>query len=147
MRAATVVSVIGAGLIPAIGIAHGAADHSCKAEWSPAAASCSWKVVEMERPFAVRRVRGTLANQAGGLWPQGTDVVIELADSRSQTVRYLAHVGIPSGKFNIRNVRAGEYCFRIAVRPAGWSCVQRRVTVSPGAPTRSRVDVTVPLGQ
>jgi hypothetical protein len=119
----------------------------CKIEWSGAAASCSWEVVEIGDPFVLRSPEGRLANEAGDRWPDGVDVAIELVAVDDHRVRHLARAQVPSGRFGINNVRDGHYCFRIGVRPAGWSCVQGRIQVTRSAPAGARLDVTVPLGR
>jgi hypothetical protein len=106
-----------------------------------------WELVTFEKPFVVRVVGGTLSNEGGGTWPDGVDVAIELAEVGKPGRRRLGHAQVPSGTFRIREVHPGEYCFRIGVRPLGWSCVEGRIVVSKTAPRRAQVNVTVPLGK
>ena len=119
----------------------------CDVAWSEAASACVWEVIELKEPIAVRAVRGTLANEGGGLWPEGVEVVIELAPATNHALRYTATTAVPSGTFEIEAVPPGEYCFRIGVRPLGWCGVQGRIVVSPEAPAEARVEITVPLGK
>jgi hypothetical protein len=98
-------------------------------------------------PFVVRDVEGTLANEGGGDWPKGVDVAIEIVSLGKDGRRSLAYASIPAGRFRIKKVAPGEYCFRVGVRPVGWSCVEGRIVVSPSAPREARVGVTVPLGR
>jgi hypothetical protein len=106
-----------------------------------------WELVTIERPFVVRVVEGKLSNEGGGAWPDGADVAVELAEVSKPRRRRLGHAQIPSGKFKIAEVQPGEYCFRIGVRPLGWSCVEGRILVSKAAPRGAQVNVTVPLGK
>ena len=119
----------------------------CHLAWSDAASSCAFEVVEVAKPISVRVVSGTIANEGGGAWPSGVDVTVELVSSTDPSVRYTSRATLPSGAFNVEHVAAGSYCFRVAVRPPGWTCVQGRVVVSATAPPKSRLDVTVPLGR
>jgi hypothetical protein len=104
-------------------------------------------VVRIQKPIVVRAVTGTIANEGGGTWPSGVNVVIELAKSTDPSIRHVGQVVIPSGRFNVEQVAAGDYCFRVGVRPLGWGCVEGRIVVSPTAPELKHVDLTVPLGK
>jgi hypothetical protein len=120
---------------------------ACQVAWSDATSACAFEVVEVDKPIVVRAVAGTIANEGGGTWPPGVDVAVELASSKDPSVRYVGQASIPSGRFKVERVAPGDYCFRIAIRPLGWSCVQGRVVASRTAPAQSRMDVTVPLGR
>jgi hypothetical protein len=119
----------------------------CQVTWSDATSSCAFEVVKIDKPIVVRTVAGTIANEGGGTWPSGVNVVIELAQSTDPLVRHVSQVVIPSGRFNVEHVAAGEYCFRVGVRPLGWGCVEGRIVVSPTAPELAHVEITVPLGK
>ena len=116
-----------------------------KGEWKEATV-CVWEIVELADPFEVREVVGTVTNQGGGQWPDTAAVVIELVREKKKSVRYIARAEIPSGKFKIKNVQEGEYCFRVSARPTGWTCVEGRIVISRRAPKNSRIDLVVPLG-
>jgi hypothetical protein len=119
----------------------------CPTTWSPGAQACVWELVELAQPFVVRSVRGTLRNEGGGDWPDGVDVTIELAQVGRTEQRRVAHARVPSGRFEVRAVKPGEYCFRIGVRPIGWSCTEGRIVVKRAAPAKARVNLTIELGK
>jgi len=121
-------------------------DKTCSLTWSDSASSGIWEVVQIEQPYSVKSVRGTITNEGGRSWPSNVDVVIELADLQQTTTRYVVHARVPDGQFEITGVPPGEYCFRVGVRPAGWSNVEGRILVSGSAEGKARVRVTVPLG-
>jgi hypothetical protein len=147
VRAVLTIGVAAAVLTGSTAAASESADVACPTDWSEAAAACVWERVTIEEPLVVRAVEGTLSNEGGGTWPDGTDVAIDLAEVGKPGRRRLGHARNPSGKFRIREVQPGDYCFRIGVRPLGWSCVEGRIAVSKSAPAGAQVNVTVPLGR
>ncbi len=122
-------------------------DSGCPTTWSEGAQACVWALVSIEKPIVVRVVGGTLVNEGGGEWPEGVDVSIELAERGRIERRRVGHAQVPSGAFRLSEVQPGEYCFRIGVRPIGWSCIEGRIVVSEQAAPNARIVVTVPLGK
>ena len=120
---------------------------ACQVTWSDAPSSCAFEVVKIQKQIVVRAVTGTITNEGGGTWPSAVTLVIELAKPTDPSIRHVGQVVIPSGRFNVEHVAAGDYCFRVGVRPLGWGCVEGRIVVSPTAPELKHVDVTVPLGR
>jgi hypothetical protein len=107
---------------------------TCPTSWSEAAPSCAWELVTVDKPFVVTAVTGKPANEGGGAWPEGVHVAIELANLRNPTRRRVARARVPSGEFKIDDVPQDEYCFRVGIRPPGWSCVEGRIVLSSAAP-------------
>ena len=120
---------------------------ACPTAWSKTATACAAGLVTIERPFVVRAVEGTLTDEGGHSWPGGVDVTIELTEVGKAGRRRAAKAEVPSGKFKIKDLQPGEYCFRIGVQPFGWSCVEGRIVVSETALPEARVDVTLALGK
>jgi len=147
MRPAVLTSFVTLGILPFGTPSYAGLDPTCPLTWSEGASSGVWETVQIREPFSVRAVRGTIANEGGGSWPSNVDIVIELADIRQTATRYLTHARVRDGKFEIRRVPPGEYCFRVGVRPPGWSNVEGRILLSRNAQRKARVDVTIPLGQ
>jgi hypothetical protein len=147
MRAAIIAGLVGMILLPGVAPSEDSGPSSCDADWSPEVAPCAFEMVWLEPPFRVRGAHGTLTSEGGLPWPEQADIAIELVDSRDHTVRYLAHANRASGKFRIKAVRPGEYCFRVGVRPGGWSCVEGRIKIIPTAAAVAGVNATVPLGK
>jgi len=147
MRGAIIAGLVGSILLSGVAPAEDSGPSSCEADWSPEVAPCAFEMVWLEPPFRVRAVQGTLTSEGGLPWPKEADIAIELVDPRDHTVRYLAHANRASGKFSIKAVRPGEYCFRIGVRPGGWSCVEGRIKVTPTTAADAEVKATVPLGK
>jgi hypothetical protein len=142
-------SVATATLVSLSSLAHAQTGRQtgCQVTWSDATSSCAFEVVEIDKPIVVRAVTGSIANEGGGTWPSGVNVFIELAKPTDASVRHVSQVTTPSGAFKVEHVATGDYCFRVAVRPLGWGCVEGRIVVSPTAAERTHVDLTVPLGR
>src|SRR5262245_51766629 len=114
MRLATVVAAI---TLSASGL-RAVVDDACRVAWSEAASMCAHEIVEAS-PITTRAVKGIVRNGVGD-WPDGVQVVLELALLQDKSVRHVANVTMPSGEVSIRSVPEGEYCFRVAARPLGW---------------------------
>jgi hypothetical protein len=99
-------------------------------------------VVEIDEPFVVRSVEGTLTSQVGE-WPSDVTVLFELCAvggaGPNRSVRTDA-----SGRFRVRDVALGTYCFKATVE--GWQSVLGVVIVSKTADRRRRIDFRMPRG-
>lgn len=99
-------------------------------------------IVELDRPFIVRSVEGTIASQ-GGDWPEDTRVLVELR-SAGGAGRLIQARADSRGLFKMPDVEPGEYCFKATVD--GWQSVIGVIVVSDTADPASRVSFEMLLG-
>lgn len=99
-------------------------------------------VDDVEAPIHVREVRGTVRS-AGGAWPRDVEVLFEIRGPGEATRVWSARAD-EQGRFVIRDVPVGDYCFR--AMSVGWQSVVGRVVVGPGAPKGHAISLTLRLG-
>ncbi len=92
-------------------------------------------------PFMVRRVKGSITNQAGP-WPEGVLVLFEIrAKAGDATVRQV--VSNEQGEFSVPDLPEGEYCFRAVAR--GWQTITGMIILSSKAPRNAKLSFEMPL--
>jgi hypothetical protein len=96
----------------------------------------------IESPIHVGKVRGTLRSEAGA-WPDDVEVRFEIRGP-GQATRVWGTRAEKDGRFVIRNVPPGTYCFRAMA--IGWQSVVGRLVVGPGDGDRQAIALTLPLG-
>ena len=99
-------------------------------------------VDDVGAPIHVSRVRGTIRS-AGGAWPRDIEVLFEIRGPGEATRVWSARAD-EQGRFVIRDVPAGTYCFRAMA--VGWQSVVGRIVVAQGAPNNQAISLTLRLG-
>ena len=99
-------------------------------------------VDDVDAPIHVSQVRGSIRS-AGGAWPRDVEVLFEIRGPGEATRIWSARAD-EQGRFVIRDVPAGTYCFRAMA--VGWQSVVGRVVVGQGAPPNQMVSLTLRPG-
>ena len=100
-------------------------------------------VVELEQPFRVRSVEGTITSQ-GGDWPEGIFVLLELRSADGGAGALKQAKTDAWGAFKIPDVPPGEYCFKATAE--GWQSAVGVIVVSATADPTSKVSFEMLLG-
>lgn len=96
----------------------------------------------VEIPIYVDKVRGTLRSEAGA-WPKGAEVRFEIRGPGEATRVWGARAD-KEGRFVIRDVPPGTYCFRAMA--VGWQSVVGRLVVGQDNGNRQAIALTLLLG-
>jgi hypothetical protein len=97
---------------------------------------------EINKPFEVSKIKGKINSEAGD-WPEGTNVLFEIRkrDKNSQIIRIKTDW---NGKFKIKKIENGVYCFKATVN--GWQSVVGIIIVSQEADPKNEITIEMLLG-
>lgn len=97
---------------------------------------------EIKKPFEVCEIKGMINSEAGD-WPEGTNVLFEIRkrDKNSEIKRIKTD---RNGKFKIKKVENGVYCFKATVN--GWQSVVGIIIVSQEADPKNEIIIEMLLG-
>jgi len=111
--------------------------------------TCSIPSFYEPQPITVGGERGVLENEVGGIWPEGTQPVIELVGRGQTSRRFVIRASVPSGTISFSGVAAGEYFFRAGEKHGGWGCISGIVELpqNPQKTSKSVVRIEIPLGR
>jgi hypothetical protein len=98
-------------------------------------------IVQLQQPFRVRTVRGVITSE-GGDWPPSVVVRVELRNGRMNDIREARTDD--GGRFEIRGVAEGRYCFKASAE--GWQSVVGTIIVTAAANPADRVSFAMRLG-
>ena len=96
-------------------------------------------IVELERPFEVRSIRGLITDHIGYPMP---DVLFEVRNPTTGKV-FTTHTD-HHGRFKMSSLPAGTYSFK--ARRSGFQSVTGRIVVSKKADRKAIIKIEMPLG-
>ena len=108
--------------------------------------NCPIGSVSERAPIVAEGARGILVNEGGGLWPSGTEPLIEFVARNDTTKRYVIRATVPSGDLSFAQLPPGEYVFQAGERRGGWACHSGVLSVAGGNSTNT-VRIQIPLGR
>ncbi|MCK4764117.1 MAG: hypothetical protein KAW12_18100 [Candidatus Aminicenantes bacterium] len=99
-------------------------------------------IIEIKKPFEVCEIKGKINSEAGD-WPEGTNVIFEIRkrDKESEINRTKTDW---NGKFKIKKIENGVYCFKATVN--GWQSVVGIIIVSQEADPKNEIIIEMLLG-
>jgi hypothetical protein len=98
---------------------------------------------QIEHPFVVRSVQGTVSRQAGGPTEPLANVLFEIEGP--DTDRKLRHATTDeNGRFKMGHVPAGTHKFKATLN--GFQSVMGTITVSKEAPKTDKIKITMVIG-
>ena len=94
-------------------------------------------------PFKVRQGKGRAINRRGD-WPDGVEILVEFLSRAEDQKLYRTHADA-KGRFEIRNLPEGEYCFKVIAE--GWQSVYGIAVISKKADHNTKIVVQMDLDE
>jgi len=100
-------------------------------------------IVEIKQPFIVRKVKGKIGIVDNHPWPKDIRVLFEIRGlPRDGRIKKAYADG--NGKFVIKNIPEGQYCFKATAE--GWQTVMGTIIVNKKASRKSKIVFDMEFG-